>query len=116
MTSGLVLDELDLDLPAPCLLVRLGLVLIVVVVLEEVEHLAHMRVAGNVARAQLGEHCVADVQPMFLVEHPRRHVRRRHIRDVQQLHEHEDLCRYRAVHAVPAPRVREDAVLDDVLD
>lgn len=36
MTSGLVLDELDLDLPATCLLVRLGLVLIVVVVLAAV--------------------------------------------------------------------------------
>ena len=33
MTSALVLDELDLDLPATCLLVRLGLVIIVVVVL-----------------------------------------------------------------------------------
>ncbi len=33
MTSGLVLDELDLDLPATCLLFRLGLVIVVVVVL-----------------------------------------------------------------------------------
>ena len=33
MTSALVLDELDLDLPATCLLVRLRLVVIVVVVL-----------------------------------------------------------------------------------